>query len=73
MVFALAEDKVKETLNAFTVRDNLSIHPRALPHLNLPMHYRQNREVISMLEPLTPVKSYIYRNGLREFLFQRDD
>jgi len=71
-VFVLGEHVLSHVVNSFVIGDGFRLHLRPQPHLDLSLHVRQNREVLSLLTPFTPVRSFIYRNGLREFLFQLD-
>ncbi len=73
MVFVLGQKATLPVVNAFTMGDGFRLHLRPQPHLDLPTHLRQNREVLSLFAPFNPIKSFIYRNGLREFLFQCSD
>jgi len=72
MVIVLGEKAIDQPLNSFVIGDEFRLYLRPQPHLDLPFHMRQNREVLALLAPFTLVKSFIYRNGIREFLFQRD-
>jgi hypothetical protein len=58
-------------VNAYVVGKEFWVHTRHQPHLDLPLLGRQNRDVLTMLAPFEPFKSFIYRSGLREFLFRR--
>jgi hypothetical protein len=69
-VFVLGARSLSNTVSSFVIGDGLRLHLRPQPHLDLPLHVRQNREVLSLFTPFTPVRSFIYRNGLREFLFR---
>ena len=71
-VFVLGQKVLSHTVNSFVIGDGLRLHLRPQPHLELPLHVRQNREVLSLFTPFTPVRSFIYRNGLREFIFRLD-
>jgi hypothetical protein len=71
-VFVLGAKSLSNTVNSFVIGDGLRLSLRPQPHLDLPLYVRQNREVLSLFTPFTPVRSFIYRNGLREFLFQLD-
>jgi hypothetical protein len=53
------------------VRDDYQVCFRDLAFSNLPIQYRQNRDFLHILTPYVTVKSLIYRNGVREFLFQK--
>ena len=72
VVFVLGEQAVPPVVNSFVIGDGFRVYLRPQPHLELPMRRRQSRDVLSMMTPLKPVKSFIYRNGLREFLFKHD-
>ncbi len=72
MVSALGEQIVQPVVSSFVIEDGLQVHLRPQLHLDLRFHGRQNRDILALLSPFTSVKSFIYRNGLREFLFQRD-
>lgn len=71
-VFVLGAKVLSNTVNSFVIGDGLRLNLRPQPHLDLPLYVRQNREVLSLFTPFTPVRSFIYRTGLREFLFQLD-
>jgi len=72
MVLTMGDQVSPIGRDAFIVREDFQLYlrPQAYPHL--PAHYRQNRDIMHLLLPFTPLKSLIYRNGIREFLFQRD-
>ncbi|UCD32423.1 MAG: class I SAM-dependent methyltransferase [Desulfobacterales bacterium] len=66
------EQRESSVVNSFVIGQNLRVHVRPQSHLQLPLCGRQNRDVLDMMSPLTPVRSFVYRHGLREFLFKRD-
>jgi len=75
MLSALGEqvkDVTQPVINCFVIKDDFRLYLRPQPHLHLPLYGRQNRDVLSMLAPFRPVKSFTCRNGVREFLFRRD-
>lgn len=72
MVIILGEQAIDQLVNSFVIGYGFRLYLRPQTHLALPFHMRQNREVLTLLAPFTLVKSFIYRNGIREFLFQRD-
>ena len=72
MVFVLGEQAIRTVVNSSVIGDGFQLDLRPQPHLELPSHIRQNREVLALLAPFTPVKSFISRSGFRQFLFQRD-
>jgi hypothetical protein len=55
----------------FTINENFQLCERPFSDAELPTYRRENREIFSLMEPLSSAKSYIYRNGSREHLFQR--
>ena len=72
MVFSLSEGSTQSAVNSFVINESLQLDLRPQPHLSLPFHTRKNREVLSLFTSLSLVKSFIYHNGLRQFLFQRN-
>jgi len=73
IVFALGEQPSPSQLNAFAIGEEFRMSVRPQPHLDLPTNFYHNRQVIAMMAPFSLVKSFIYRSGLREFLFQRNE
>ena len=55
---------------SFVTLDNYRLTFRPQHHLDLPLFYRSNREINALLSEFRLVKSFLYRNGVREFLFQ---
>lgn len=72
VMFVPAGQSVQEAVSAFVIDDGFRLHLRPQPHLDLPLRKSQNRNVLGLMSPLKSVKSFIYRNGLREFLFKHD-
>lgn len=61
----------REVSSFVTGKDfRLSLRPQ--PWLDLPWYYRHNRALISLLMPLSVVKIFVSRMGIREFLFQHE-
>jgi hypothetical protein len=56
---------------AFVIRENQRVSFRPQPHLDFPRRFRSNRELTALLARFRLVRSFLYRNGVREFLFQR--
>jgi cyclopropane fatty-acyl-phospholipid synthase-like methyltransferase len=71
MVFALEATKISLPVNYFVISPGFQVHPCRQYHLDLPSYNRHNRELLELMTPFMLVKSFIYRNGLREFLFRR--
>ncbi|MGD8519613.1 MAG: hypothetical protein PVF56_00605 [Desulfobacterales bacterium] len=71
MANTFEERSAPDFVYSYVIQDDYRIIFRQQQHLDLPRHYRSNRELISLLATFRLVKSFIYRNGVREFLFQR--
>lgn len=72
VLFALGDHGVMPQVHSIIIGQDYQITPRVQDHLDLPLYIRQNREVLALMAPFNPVKSVIFRDGLREFLFQLD-
>jgi len=70
MVISFEEQLAPSLINSFVVQDEYRISLRPQTHLDLPWYYRSNRELTLLLEKFSGVKSFLYRNQIREFLFQ---
>jgi hypothetical protein len=70
VAIALSKHEITPVVNTFVIGDNYRLSLRPQFHLDLPLHIRQNRGVLKLLSPFSTVKSFIYRNGIREFLFK---
>jgi len=55
---------------AFAVQEDFQLEPRAISFPHLPVHRRQNREILDLMPAFSSLKSFIYRNGIREHLFR---
>ena len=72
MVVVLGDQYGSSETNAFVVGEKFRIQLRPQPHLHLPLRSRQNRDVLSMMAPFIPAKSFICRAGFMEFLFRKE-
>ena len=72
VMFVLGEQQISRVVNSFVIGQNFRIHLRPQPRLHLPLCTRQNRDVLAIMSAFSPVKSFVCRQGLREFLFRRD-
>jgi hypothetical protein len=72
MVVVLGDQSGSSAANAFVVGQNFRVYLRPQPHLHLPLRSRQNRDVLSMMAPFIPAKSFICRPGFMEFLFKKE-
>ena len=71
MIVVLGDHSGTSATNAFVVGQDFRVQLRPQPHLHLPLRSRQNRDVLSMMAPFIPAKSFICRPGFMEFLFRR--
>jgi SAM-dependent methyltransferase len=60
-----------QAVSSFVIGKDFQISQRPQTHLDFPWYCRHNRAVISLFTSFSIVKIFQYRNGLREFLFQR--
>ena len=72
MVIAFDRKLAPSRIHSFMARDNFELKLQPQAHLDLPWHFRHNRGLLDILSPFSESKSFFYRNGLREFLFQKD-
>ena len=72
VVCAAPETKKNTEVNTFVLQKDFRVTFRAQPHLNLPLHTRKTGDLIGVLDPLKSVQSFLFRNGLREFLFRKE-
>lgn len=72
LVMVMGDQIASAETRSFVVGQNYQIYLRPQPHLNLPLRGRQNRDVLSMMTPFIPAKSFICRPGFIEFLFHRE-
>jgi 2-polyprenyl-3-methyl-5-hydroxy-6-metoxy-1,4-benzoquinol methylase len=70
MMIGLGEQAISPTVSRFVIAEHFQIHLHPRLSIDLPFYTRQNREILALLTPFAPFKSIIYRNGIREFLFQ---
>ncbi len=73
MVIAQGDPIVFPVLSSFAIGEDFRLYPRPQPHLNLPLQRRHNREILALLTPFSFAKSFLYRNGVKEYMFQRDE
>lgn len=57
---------------SFVIKDGYQITFRLQDHLDLPRYYHSNRIMTAILSEFRTIKSFIYRNGVREFLCKSD-
>ena len=72
IVTSFEEQSAPSQINSFVMQNSYRITFRPQNHLNLPYYYRSNRILTDMLSEFASLKSFIYRNGVREFLCRRD-
>ena len=72
VVMVMGDQIATSETRSFVIGSNYRIQLRPQPHLNLPLRGRQNRDMMSMMSPFIPAKSFICRPGFMEFLFRRE-
>jgi len=72
VLFTQGKQQPPSGVNSFVMHGDFKLELRPQPHLSLPLNHRQNSEVLALTAAFSPLKSFIYRNGLREFLFQKN-
>jgi len=72
IVTSFEEPSAPSQIHSFVVKDGCQVIFRLQGHLNLPWYYRSNRIITEMLSEFGTIKSFIYRNGVREFLCKRN-
>jgi hypothetical protein len=72
LVCAFNDQRGERGVDTFVISDGFQITFRPQPHLDLPPRTRQNRDMMDLLVPYSLVKSFIYRNGVLEFLLRRE-
>lgn len=72
VVMVMGDQIATAETRSFVIGPNYRIQLRPQSHLSLPLRGRQNRDVMSMMSPFMPAKSFICRPGFMEFLFKRE-
>ena len=57
---------------SFVIEDDCRIAFRLQDHIDLPRYYHNNRIMTDVLSEFRTIKSFIYRNGVRELLCKSD-
>ena len=71
MVIAFDRQQAPSQIHSFVAQDNFELELQPQTHLELPWYFRHNRGLLDLLASFSESKSFFYRNGLREFLFQK--
>ena len=72
IITSFEEQSAPTKTHSFVVKNGRQITFRLQNHLDLPSYHRSNRIITEMLSEFRTVKSFLYRNGVREFLCKRD-
>jgi hypothetical protein len=72
VIMVMGDQIASSETRSFVVGQNYRIFLRPQLHLDLPLRGRQNRDVLSLMAPFVPDKSFICRPGFMEFLFRRE-
>ena len=73
-LLAVVQDEhniVDPGINSYVISEDFDVLRRPQPHLTLASQRRHNRALLRMVDPFIPLKSFIYRGGIREILLQR--
>ena len=73
ILLAVVQDEhsiVDPGVNSYVISEDFEVLRRPQPHLSLASQRRHNRALLGMVEPFIPLKSFIYRGGIREILLQ---
>jgi hypothetical protein len=73
ILLAVVQDEhhiIDPGISSFVISEDFNVLRRPQPHLSLASHRRHNRALLGMVEPFIPLKSFIYRGGIREILLQ---
>lgn len=71
VLFVPGDQVVSRGMYSFVIEADFRLRIRNQPHIELPYHRRQSRDILTILAPFIQLRSFIYRNGYKEFLFQR--
>ena len=71
MLIALEKKPSPDMIKTLVIGKDYLLDARGQQHLKLPWYCRHNRALLSLLADFQIVKSFRYRNGLREFLFKK--
>ena len=72
IITSFEEQWAPSQVHSFVIKDCDRVTFRLQSHLKLPRYYHSNRIITDRLSKFSTVKSFIYRNGVREFLCRRD-
>jgi hypothetical protein len=72
IITSFEEQSAPSKIHSFVIKHGCQVTFRLQDHLNLPWYYRSNRIITEILSEFRTVKSFLYRNGVREFLCRRD-
>ena len=70
-VFAFEEAAERPLIRSFVILDRYLMTFRPQTHLDLPWHFRTNRELISLFSVFPRISSFLSRSGARELLLER--
>ena len=72
LITSFEKQSAPSKIHSFVIKRDCQVTFRLQNHLSLPWYYRSNRIITEMLSEFRTVKSFLYRNGVREFLCRRD-
>ena len=68
IITSFEEQWASSQIHSFIIKEWDRVTFRSQSHLDLPRYYHSNRIITDILSEFPVVKSFIYRNGVREFL-----
>ncbi len=71
IITSFEEQSAPSKIHSFVIKDGYQVTFRLQNHLDLHRYCRSNRIITGMLSEFRTVKSFLYRNGVREFLCKR--
>ena len=71
-ITSFEEQWAPEKIYSFIIQGGCKVIFRLQDHLELPRNYYSNRIITDIFSEFPTVNSFIYRNGVREFLCRRD-
>jgi hypothetical protein len=72
MVIAKGIKSQVPKMRSYAVQEGFELVAREIPDSRLPLRLRQNREMLALMQPFIEMRIFMYRDGLREFMFHKN-
>ena len=72
LVISQGEKNPVPGVRSFAIHDDYKLTARGMPRLHLPFMIRQNRDILTLMRPFIELRIFVYREGMREFLFKKE-